>query len=532
MTTIRTREPAAESSKPTANADLPQLGWGGGLRYLWTQLTSMRTALVLLFALALAAIPGSLVPQRRVSPVRVTDFINDHPTLGPIYDKLELFNVYTSPWFSAIYLLLFVSLVGCVIPRIGVYAKALRARPPKTPRNLSRLPAHAAAEIADSDHEVLDRAAAALRHRHYRVDAHNDSVAAERGYLREAGNLVFHISLLFVLTGVAIGALFGYRGTSVVIVGQGFSNNLTQYDDFSAGARFTDADLVPFSVTLKNFDVRFETGPVQRGAARLFRADVEVTERAGAAPRQETLEVNKPLHIGGTTVHLIGHGYAPKVTIKDAQGNVAFSGPVVMLPQDGNFTSIGAIKAPDARPERLAFEAFFFPTAMLDDQGPRSVFPDALNPALFVNVWYGPPKVETGKPENVYSLDIAGLSQLKEADGQPVRIGLKVGDGVNLPDGKGSIQLDGWVRWVKLQIGDTPGVPISLIALGFAVAGLCFSLFIRPRRVWIRVREVEAGRSVVEVGGLDRADARAGLTEDVAELAAELSRRPEDMSAR
>jgi len=532
MTTTKTRDPAAESSRPAPQADLPRLGWRGGLRYLWTQLTSMRTALILLFALALAAIPGSLVPQRRISPVRVADFINEHPMLGPLYDKIGLFGVYSSPWFSAIYLLLFVSLVGCIIPRTIVYAKALRARPPKTPRNLVRLPAYGAVEIADRDHDVLDRAAAALRRRHYRVDVRDDSVAAERGYLREAGNLVFHVSLIFVLIGVAIGVLFGFRGTSVVIVGQGFSNNLTQYDDFSAGARFTDGDLVPFSVSLKGFDVKFETGPVQRGAARLFRADVEVTDGPGAAPRQEILEVNKPLHVGGTTVHLIGHGYAPKVTVKDAQGNVAFSGPVVMLPQDGNFSSMGAIKAPDARLERLAFEGFFLPTAALNEEGPHSIFPDALNPALFVNVWYGPPKVETGKPENVYSLDTAGLSQLKEADGEPVRIGLKVGDGVNLPDGKGSIQLDGWVRWVKLQIGATPGVPISLIALGFAVTGLCLSLFIRPRRIWIRVRGGEAGRSVVEVGGLDRADARAGLTEDVAELAAELSRRPEDVSPR
>ena len=536
MTAIKTRE-SAESSDPAARPELPRLGWRGGLRYLWTQLTSMRTALILLFALALAAIPGSLVPQRRISPVRVADFINEHPRLGPIYDKVGLFGVYSSPWFSAIYLLLFVSLVGCIVPRLGVYARALRARPPQTPRNLTRLPAYARAEVSDSDEDILPRAASALRRRHYRVDVHEDSVAAERGYLREAGNLVFHTCLVFVLVGVAIGALFGFRGTSVVIVGQGFSNNLTQYDDFSAGGRFTEADLAPFSVTVKDFDVRFETGPVQRGAARLFRANVEVTERPGATPRQEVLEVNKPLHIDGTTVHLIGHGYAPKVTVKDAQGNVAFSGPVVMLPQDSNFTSVGAIKAPDARPERLAFEAFFLPTAVLDEHGPRSIFPDTLNPALFANVWYGPPKVETGRPENVYSLDTTGLSQLRQSDGQPVRIALKVGDGVNLPGGKGSIQLDGWVRWVKLQIGDTPGVPISLIALAFAVAGLCLSLFIRPRRVWIRIRDSEAGdegkagNRVVEVAGLDRADARVGLTDDVAELAAELSRRPEDVSA-
>jgi cytochrome c biogenesis protein len=203
-----------------------------------------------------------------------------------------------------------------------------------------------------------------------------------------------------------------------------------------------------------------------------------------------------------------------------------------MLPQDGNFTSISAIKAPDARPERLAFEAFFLPTAVLDQGGPRSVFPDAANPAMFVNAWSGPPKEETGVPENVYSLNTAGLTQLKESDGQPVRIALSVGDGVNLPDGKGSIQLDGWTRWVKLQFGDTPGLSIALVGIGFAVAGLCLSLFVRPRRVWIRVRPAGEGPRMVEIGGLDRADARVGLAEDVAELAAELAEPKREMSAR
>ena len=444
----------------------PELGWRGNLRFLWTQLTSMRTALILLFALAVAAIPGSLLPQRTVSPVRVNDFIAENPSLGAFYDRVGLFAVYTSPWFSAVYLLLFVSLVGCIIPRVGVYARAVRARPPQTPRNLSRLPAYATGDLADdaADHDrVLDRAAEGLRKRRYRVTRYGSSVAAERGYLREAGNLVFHVSLLFLLVGVGFGTLFGFRGTSVVIVGQGFSNNLTQYDDFTSGARFTDADLVPFSATVDRFDVRFETGDVQRGAARLFRAEVTVTDRPGAPPHQEVLEVNKPLTIGGTSVHLIGHGYAAKVTVKDGAGNIAFSGPVIFLPQDGNFTSAGAIKAPDARPERLGFQGFFLPTAVLDEEGPRSVFPDAVNPALFINAWSGPPKTETGRPENVYSLDTTGMTPLKDENGETFRRGLQVGDGVELPDGKGSIQLDGWVRWVKLQVSDTPGIAISLV---------------------------------------------------------------------
>jgi cytochrome c biogenesis protein len=515
-----------------AGSDLPRLGWRGTLRFVWTQLTSMRTALVLLFALAVAAIPGSLIPQRRISPIRVDDFIAAHPTLGPLYDKVGLFAVYSSPWFSAVYLLLFVSLIGCIVPRVRVYARALRAEPPKTPRNLQRLPAYATAEVVDPGTEapdVLVRAAAELRRQHYRVRVEDDgSVAAERGYLREAGNLVFHVSLLFLLLGVAVGALWGYRGSSVVIVGQGFSNSVTQYDDLTAGAWFRATSLKPFNVIVKDFDVKFETGPVQTGAARLFRADLGVTEAPGEPTKPVVLEVNHPLHVDGSTVHLIGHGYAPVVTVKDGQGNVAFSGPVVFLPQDGNFTSAGVVKVPDARPERLALQGFFLPSAVSAGPGmaPTSAFPDALNPALFVNVWSGPPAPETGKPENIYSLDTTGLTQVKGDDGAPLRVALQPGQGVTLPNGLGSIRLDGWNRWVKLQVGDSPGAPVALGSIAFAVFGLCLSLFIRPRRVWVRLAartNGDEGPTVVEVGGLDRADARGGLTDDVDDLVTHLT---------
>ena len=203
MTDTQTRRPEVDP-QPPRGGDAPALGLGGTVRFLWTQLTSMRTALVLLFALAVAAIPGSLVPQRNVSPFRVEEFIDAHPVLGPVYDQVGLFSVYTSPWFSAIYLLLFVSLVGCIVPRVAVYAQALRSQPPRTPRNLGRLPAYASAEV-DHAADLLDRAAGELRRQHYRVATTDDSVSAERGYLREAGNLVFHVSLLVLLLGVAVG---------------------------------------------------------------------------------------------------------------------------------------------------------------------------------------------------------------------------------------------------------------------------------------------------------------------------------------
>src|SRR5215203_4666429 len=134
-------------------------------RWAWRQLTSMPTALVLLFLLTLAALPGSLVPQRSVDPLRAQEFAADHPTLSPWYERFSLYQVYSAPWFAAIYLLLFVSLIGCVLPRSRAHWAAVRARPPATPRNLDRLPVHRSWSTDASPADVLARAREVLRAR-------------------------------------------------------------------------------------------------------------------------------------------------------------------------------------------------------------------------------------------------------------------------------------------------------------------------------------------------------------------------------
>ncbi len=501
-------------------APAPALGPKQTLRYWWNQLTSMRTALVLLFLLAIAAIPGSIVPQSSINPIKVDQFIANNPELGAFYEKVGMFHVYTSPWFSAIYLLLFISLIGCIIPRVVVYTKALRAEPVPTPKRLTRLKNHRTAQVEGSNDEALTRARTWLRRHRYRVGgssnaAGDNTLSAERGYLREAGNLVFHISLILVLIGVATGSLYGYRGGAIVVVGQGFANVATQYDDMTSGARFETSDLPPFQIQVNDFDAQFEIGPVQTGAARVFRADVTVVDEPGADPRHELLEVNHPVKIGSTQVHLLGHGYAPVVTVRDGDGNVAWSGPVVFLPQDGNFTSLGVIKAFDAKPERLAFQATFLPTANIEQMGMFSQFPAPIRPVLAVNAFHGPPRDETGLPENVYSLNTDGLTQFTDGD-DLWRKALEPGESVDLPDGQGSISFDRVERWVQLQISSTPGLEATGLAIALAVTGLCFSLFIRPRRLFVRVRD----DGTVEVAGLDRADARLGLDGEVDALTA------------
>jgi cytochrome c biogenesis protein len=501
-------------------------------RFFWTTLTSMRTALILLFILGLAAIPGSLLPQRPTNPSGVRNWLAANPGWAWI-DRLGAFDVFGSAWFAAIYLLLFVSLIGCILPRTAQFAKALRAQPSPPPGRLGRLEGFTsvpAGDVPAGDVTAqLDAAEAHLRARRYRVRRDADAISAERGYLREAGNLVFHICLLTTLVGLAWGSLFSFRGSAIVVEGQAFSNTLSQYDEFGSGAAFNASWLSPFTIRLDQFRVRFETGPTQTGAARAFDATVTVTGADGEVGQSE-LQVNAPLQLGGDSVHLLGHGYAPVVTVRDGQGNVAFSGPVVFVPVDANFRSDGVIKAPDARPDRLAFEGVFLPTANATAAGMVSVFPDALNPRLLLNAWAGPPKAETGVPENVYSLDKTGLTQLTTGD-QPVTAALAVGESLTLPDGKGSVSFDGWKRWTKLQVSNTPGGWLVLLSVMLAVMGMAVSLSVRPRRLFARVvglvpsdpaagdASAERGASV-EFAGLDRVEGRGGLAEEVAALVA------------
>jgi cytochrome c biogenesis protein len=278
---------------------LPPVQFG---RWIWRQLTSMRTALLLLLLLAVAAIPGSFVPQSKVDESAVLAFSEQHPTLTPVFQALGLFDVYASAWFSAVYLLLMISLVGCIIPRTLVYARAVRARPPRAPRTFSRLPASASFETDEPADVLLQRAATALRRQRYRVDVdaassaqpvpHLGVVRAERGYLREAGNLVFHVSLVVALVAIAVGSLWGYKGTVIVVEGEGFSNTLTQYDEFSAGAMFGPEDLTPFSMQVNPIDVSFRLDGPQAGSPELFRARGQVVEQPGGGAEPFDIRVN------------------------------------------------------------------------------------------------------------------------------------------------------------------------------------------------------------------------------------------------
>jgi cytochrome c biogenesis protein len=506
---------------PTPPSAPPALGPVELARWAWRQLTSMRTALVLLFLLALGAVPGSVIPQQNIDSAKVARWQEQHLTLTPVYEKLGLFSVYSSAWFSAIYILLMISLVGCIVPRLRIYWRGLRARPPKAPRNLGRLPESRTFTLDEQPEVVLERARAALRLRRYRVDVYDGSVSGERGYLREAGNLLFHVSVLVVLVGFGLGQLFGYKGGVITVVGQGFSNSLSQYDDFAPGSLFDPGNLTPLSFTVDSFHVKFLTSGAQAGQPTSFDAKLTYRETPNSPPRKADLAVNHPLNLNGVNVFLVGHGYAPVVTVRDGNGDVAYRGPVVFLPQDSSFASFGVIKAPDAAPEQLGFEGLFLPTyGFTMASGPYSQFPDALDPALSIIPYHGDLGLDSGQPQSVYDLDKAHLKTFPSADPQrlgPVaRIKLGLGQTVQLPNSGGSIRFDGVDRWVKLQVSNSPGKGVALIGVLLGIVGLMGSLFIRPRRAWVRVSRRDR-RTVVELAGLDRSSG-GNLGDEIDEL--------------
>ncbi len=499
----------------------PPLGPRGSARWAWRQLTSMRTALLLLFTLAVASVPGSLIPQRPVDPLAVSLFRQRYPTLSAWYDRFGMFEVFSSPWFSAIYLLLMISLVGCLVPRSKVYLQAIRSKPPAAPRHLSRLPEHTRLVLDASPKDVLDAAEKSLRSRRFRLRRASDgsSLAAERGYLRDTGNLLFHMSLVAVLIGVGYGHLYGFKGTTLVVEGAGFANTVTQYDNLRTGGRFDLDDLPPFSFTLTDFNARYEVDGPARGAPRDFKATVDYVSAPGKPAQRKDIRVNHPLHIAGGKLFLGPHGYAPVVTVRDGAGEVVFSGAVPFLPVDPvGLTSRGVIKVPDAKPTQIGFQGFFLPSAALDlELGPFSSFPAPLNPRLVMNAWSGDLGLDQGFPQSVYRLDTAKMTQYKIGAGEderPMTANMKLGDSMTLPDGLGSLTFDGYKEWVVLQIVDSPGRGLALAGGIAAILGLLGSLFVRPRRLWVRAIADENGRTVVDVGALARSDG-ADLATDV-----------------
>ena len=496
-------------------------------RNTWRALTSMGTALVLLFLLALGAIPGALLPQRSINAGKVDEYLATHRVIGPWLNRLQAFDVFSSFWFTAIYALLFVSLVGCLTPRMVEHARSLRATPVPAPRNLARLPKHAGARLEAGPEELNALAntitgrlrgwRTAIRHPDG-ADAGIVEVSAEKGYLREFGNIVFHFSLLGLLVAVAVGKLFGYEGNVIVIAdgGPGFcSASPAAFDSFRAGNTVDGTSLHPICLRVNDFQAHY----LPSGQATSYAADIDYQAGRDLSAnnwRHYLLEVNHPLRVDGDRVYLQGHGYAPTFTVTFPDGQTRTStvqwrpdNPQTLLssgvaridPPAGSYPNPA-----ERRQHEIAIQGLLAPTEQLDGTLLSSRFPALNAPAVAIDIYRGDTGLDTGRPQSLFTLDPRLIEQGRLT--KEKRVNLRAGQQVRLDKGPAAgtvVRFDGAVPFVNLQVSHDPGQTWVLVFAVTMMAGLLVSLLVRRRRVWVRLTPA-AGTVNVELGGLARTD--------------------------
>lgn len=529
--------PQGQGTRSTAGAKAMR-----PVRAAWRWLTSMRTALILLFLLAFAAIPGALLPQRSLSESKVDEYLANNGTMGEIFDKLQLFDVFSSVWFTAIYVLLFASLVGCIIPRTIEHWKAMRTSPARAPKNLGRLPMNDDGVVDKPLDEVKADVSSRLKRWHLtETPAAEDragalSFSAERGFFREFGNLVFHLGLVALLITIAAGKLLYYEGQIILITDTGteiqdeavqgavntpFCNTApANFDSLRPGLLFDGTGLNPFCVQVEDFVADYlPNGQAEMFTSNIRWADGDTMREPTEEWNEQTLRVNHPLRVADDRVYLQGHGFAPAMRVTWPNGESRTS-IVQFRPDDTTFfLSSGAMRFdppagmyPDLyerRQNQIAIEGLFAPTAEFTGESGAlltSVYPAMNDPAVAVDVYRGDAGLDTGRSQQLFSLDrdLMHSGQLEKID----RVNLKEGEDVTLDDGT-KIEFLGAKEFVNLQVSHDPTQVWVLWSSIAMLAGLVVSLAVKRRRLWVRLHPVSDTATRVEFGGLARTD-RAG----------------------
>jgi cytochrome c biogenesis protein len=410
-----------------------------------------------------------------------------------------------------------------VLPRALEHARALRTPPPPAPRRLTRLPDSAQLTTTLPAARALDAVEEELRVRRYRVVRRDRDgtaeLSAEKGLLKETGNLVFHLALVALLLGLAGGKLWGYEGSILVTEGDRFCNSFQQYDTYSAGALVDSGDLSPVCVGLEDFRAEYE----ENLTAASFTADI-THGGPGEEGERETIGVNDPLRIDGDRVYVTGHGFSPRFTVTLPDGRTFDDVSAPFLPtEQSTMASEGALKLPDlgaGAEDQLALQGFFAPTGLVQAGVLTSIDPRPLAPQVAVVAYQGYLGLDSGLPQSVYSLDASQIER-----GRLTEVGsanLSVGESMTLPDGT-TVTFAGYSEFAAMQFSHDPG---QLWVLGAAVAvlvGLLGMLLLRRERVFARAAPAGTGGhggTVLDVGALtrgsgDSAPRFAALTDDL-----------------
>lgn len=482
----------------------------------WRRLRSMRTAIQLLIAVAVVSILGSVIPQHNAAPSKVAEFIEDHRFWGEVFDRLGLFQVFTSWWFLALVgFLLFVT-AACLIPRTrAALSNAKRLKRAPEPGHLPELRFTIEVTTELSAEEVEDEARKVLRRRRWRSSPVNEAHQwiAERGHSREAGSVLFHWSFFLVALAAALTITTKFEGSAVVVEKTSWvEGGRVNFDEYSEGAfaRWINPH-GGFTVTVDDFDVAYGDD----GMPQSYVSKVRITD-GGREVIEDEVRVNKPVSYGGAKLYQLGYGWAPVVRVTDGS-TVIYDGPLVLGIRGPNGSSTGVIKLPATASGPAGIELSLFPDFKLvpfratNPDDPRAREPGALDlistgdsgerPLVVVTEYRG--NLGLDRPQNVYELDKADLKQVVQKFATfPANANEKLGTAAQLGDGL-SVELVELRRFTVFSVKrDSYGIPVAGAAATVMMLSLYPALYAYRRRLWLEVAEGDGEGVVLRFGGV------------------------------
>jgi cytochrome c biogenesis protein len=284
----------------------------------------MRFAIALLSLICIASVIGTVLTQRQP----LTNYVNQFgPFWSDLFGRLDLFTVYSAPWFLLILAFLVLSTSLCIARQAPKIARDWRdAKLKIRAQSLQAYRHHAAADWPLAPQAARDLLSARLAHQGWtpKQDARSDGtlLAARKGKVNKLGYLGAHGAIVLICIGglldgdLVVRAAMALQGkqlyTGSGLVGEqhllgdnnpSFRANLFVPEGSKASTARIDLpgglvlQQLPFELELKKFVVEY----YETGMPKLFASDVVLID--GDERREARIEVNKPLIHKGLAIY-------------------------------------------------------------------------------------------------------------------------------------------------------------------------------------------------------------------------------------
>jgi len=432
----------------------PSVAASDVLERLWRFFISMRTGLMLILALGLLSLVGTLVsqapPGMTADPEAYASWVE---TMKPRYggwtaviDTLGLFSVFASVWFKAITVLLTTSILACSVnraPRLWKLAFSPRTRMGET--FFTHAPLRATILVPAGPDTAIDNVAKVLKSHHFRTitdpDDHGQNLYADRFRWGPFGTVIAHVSFVVILLGFFLSATTGFKDTQFTA---------------PVGEKVAVGHGTGLTVEARSFsDTYYPDGSPKEYSSEL------VLYKDGVEVEKKKVMVNHPLTFEGVAFYQSFYGVAAAMKVTDAAGKTLYKGavPLVWSSKDGQH-SIGQFVLPG---KKMSVYVVGAASGKVDPnikagQMQLELQPDGSENPTATEV------VDQGKPTT-----ISGLTYTFERT-RP---------------------------FTGLIVADDPGALWVWIGSTLLITGLFLVFFFPHRRVWVRVRKTAGGSEIL-----------------------------------